>query len=623
MEIDVSPRPIPENGQTAPGSRQRVLAASRNLPRQPVLPPLDQRLPLAPLVMRAGMVAPVQDLPALAIGQAGGTLQLVHQRDAEHPVLGHMLNENFLEAPDLETGAFYGNIVESFLAHPDNTHFRLKLRPGLKWSDGTPVTTADVHFTYQEVWHNNLLNFMGMPTQFHAGGVTTGTPMRLEIEDDYVFYLAFDVPYGHFLGTLANRQGHGYADLLKPAHYLKDFHPAYTTAQSLQQALQAHKLKYEWQLFEAVDCYPAEALLPACRDFPVLWPWMHVAADSAPVRLQRNPYYFKVDTAGNQLPYIEAITSVRMPDVPWQQPSATWNFDLALAADGLRHWPAFQQVRDQGLQTIQIMDAQTDPVAFYLNFTYAHETWRTVVSRLEFRQALQQAIDRETILQQVYHGFGTRPPLMSQPFEPEAAGHLLDAAGLAAWDADGWRLAPDGTLFVLPIAYSSAVPEFQQVAEQIAAYLWEVGVRTHLLPTDPMLLDIQLQHNQVQASLGRFAQPAWQSGTGTDYMPNRHWGRQWRLWHDTHGRQGEVPPAPVQRLFALHEARVQARPASAREAELLAEIRRIHQEQLYIFNLAEQVGHVITRNPTLRNMPVTGAALVAVRGSELFYYAGP
>ncbi len=580
-------------------------------------------MPLVPLVLHPGMVAPARDLPTLEIGRQGGVLQLAHQQDAAHPVLDYMLNENFLEAPGLETGDFYGNIVESFQANAGNTHFRLKIRPGLKWSDGTPVTTADVRFAYQEVWHNEQLNFMGMPVSFHAGGVPVGTPMELEVEDDYVFYLSFDAPYGHFLGALAQHQGQGYADLLKPAHYLRDFHPGHITPASLKQKLQAHNLKYEWQLFEAVDCYPAKALQTACRNFPVLWPWSHVAGDGSAVRFERNPYYFKVDAAGNQLPYIDTLSSVRMHHAPWQQVDATWNFDLLMADDGLLHWPAFQRVREQGLQTIQIMEAQTDPVAFYLNFTYADATWRTVVSRLEFRQALQQAIDREAIRQQIYHGFGVHPRFMSQAFDREAAGHLLDAAGLAAWDEHGWRLAPDGTPFVLPIAYSSAMPEFQQVAEQIVAYLWEVGIRTQLVPTDPVLLDVQLQHNQVQASLGRFAQPAWQSGTGTDYIPNRYWGRQWRLWHDTQGRQGEEPSPPVQRLFTLHDARIQARPASAREQALLAEIRQIHQQQLYIFNLAEQVGHVITHNPALRNMPATGLATTALQGSELFYYAAP
>ena len=621
--VDLSPWIPQGNGYGDQGLGNPVLASSRDVPVQPVLPPLDQRLPLVPLVIHADMVAPAHDLPALEIGQPGGTLQMAHTQDLNAHLLGYMLTENFLGAPGPDAGAFYGNIVESFQVEPGNTHFRLKIRPGLKWSDGTPVTTTDVDFTYHRIWHNDLLNFMGMPGQFKAGGVTAGTPMELRIEDDYVFYLVFDVPYGHFLGELGLRQGRGYADLLKPSHFLKDFHPSYTTEENLQQELQNYQLKYEWQLFEAVDCQPAEALQPACRNFPVLWPWVNVSSGSSPVQFARNPYYFKVDTAGNQLPYIDAISSTLIQEVPWQQANANWNFDLLMATDGLLHWPTFQQVQNQGLQAVQIMEATTDPVAFYLNFTYPDESWRTVVARLEFRQALQQAIDRDAILQEIFHGFGARPPHMSQAFDAEEAGNLLTAAGLDTWDEDGWRQGPDGTPFMVPIAYSRAVPEFQQVAEQISAYLWEVGVRTQLRPTDPYLLDVQLQNNQIQASLGRFAQPAWEHGTGFDYMPNRYWGRQWRLWHDTKGEQGIEPPAPVQRLFALHESRIQARPASREELALLAEIRQIHQEQLYVFNLAEQVGHVIAHNPALRNMPTTGPVVTAIRSGEQFFFSSP
>ncbi len=604
-------------------SGKLAMASPQDRVMRPALPPLHQRLPHVPLVMRSDMVASPRNLAALAIGRSGGTLRLAQPAGTPPALLSHMLSENFLAAPDPVTGEFYGNIVESFQANPDNTHFRLQLRAGLKWSDGTPVTTADVDFAYQQVWHNSLLNFMGMPVQLRTGSVPTGTPMTLQIEDDYVFYLSFDGPYGHFLAALANQSGYSYADLLKPAHFLKDFHPAYTTPEKLQQALQVHGLQYEWQLFAAVDCQPVEALEPACRHFPVLWPWHNVTGDNEAVQFVRNPYYFKVDTNGSQLPYIDAISLVPMPAAPWRQPDNAWASDLLMADDGLLHWPAFQNVRDRGLQDVQIMEAATDPVAFYLNFTYADAGWRQVVSRLEFRRALQQAIDRDAIRQQVFHGFGTQPSLMAEEYDPQMAGHLLDAAGLDIWDADGWRLAPDGTPFVLPIAYSNAVPEFQLVAEQIAAYLWTVGVRTYLLPTDPYLLDVQLQNNQIQATLGRFAQPAWQNGPSSDSMPNRYWGRLWRLWYDTDGKQGEEPPAPVQRLFDLHTARIRTRPASAEEGHLLAEIRSIHQEQIYIFNLAEQVGHVIVRNPALRNVPATGPATAAVRGSELFYFASP
>lgn len=612
---------------TGPAVQAAVLASGRMLESPYLravdesLPPLETRLPLRPLVVTTGMEATIQDLPQLRIGHFGGNLQLPFPTQAEFSPLALMLSENLLGAPGMGTRHFYGNIVEDFQIHPDHSHFRFELRHGLRWSDGEPVTTADIQFAYEEVWRNEELNFMGMPSQFRTGGSPYKPPMTLRIQDDYVFYVSFAEEYGSFLDRLGNGGKRGYADLIKPAHHLKSAHPAYASEAELRRQLQTHGLRYRWELFAAVDCDHTKAQQPACRHFPTLWPWRNVSENETALEFERNPYYFKVDAAGHQLPYIDSLTLVPVAEGSPAPPTAP--YDLTATADGLQRWSLLQEAQRQGLMNVHVLHADADPAAFHLNYTHASENWRQVVEQPDFRRALWRAVDRNAIITTVFHGFGAVPDPGEPDYDVSEANRLLDGMGMAARDAEGWRLGPDGAPFSIPIEYPASNPEFSLTATMLAEFWAAAGLKTQLLPASPVVLTVRFHDNQVQASLGHFRQPLWGSGAGTDYIPNHAWGRLWRLWYDTQGRQGEMPPPPVQRLFELHDARIMAHPDSAAEAALLDEIRAIHREHLFVMNMAKNVGYVLTAHPDLRNLPDSGLASSAIKGGELLFFDAP
>ena len=167
---------------------------------------------MVPLVMEAGMTDSPADLPHWELGNHGGQLWLLQPPEAEFDALPFMLSENFLGAPGLGMQGLYGNLAEEYQIHPANTHFRLTLRQGLKWSDGTAVTTDDISFTFEEIWHHDLLNFMGIPQRLRTGGYAQGSPVTLNVHDDYTFYLVFDEPYGSFLSVLGGTGWFSYAE---------------------------------------------------------------------------------------------------------------------------------------------------------------------------------------------------------------------------------------------------------------------------------------------------------------------------------------------------------------------------------------------------------------------------
>ena len=120
-----------------------------------------------------------------------------------------------------------GNVLKDFEVSADHKVFTFHMRQGLKWSDGEPVTTEDVRFVYQDIFLNSALT-QSFPTRYRTGGVPDGAPMQLEVLDDTTFRITFASAYGSFLRQIAIDGWVGYTELIRPTHYLKQFHATYT-----------------------------------------------------------------------------------------------------------------------------------------------------------------------------------------------------------------------------------------------------------------------------------------------------------------------------------------------------------------------------------------------------------
>ena len=407
------------------------------------LPPIEERLPLVPLVMAVGMTDSSAGLPHWKLGNHGGQLWLWQPPEAEFDALPFMLSENFLGAPGLGMQGLYGNLADEYYVHPANTHFRLTLRQGLKWSDGTAVTTDDISFTYDEIWHHELLNFMGIPQRLRAGGDPLGSPVTLNVHDDYTFYLVFPEPYGSFLSVLGGTGWFSYADLLKPAHYLKEFHPDYISTERTKELLQERGLRYEWELLETADCHPHAARAAKCQGFPVLWPWTPQGGTNAELYLQRNAYYHKVDGAGRQLPYIDRINVKDASAASFLSLDQNGLHDLYL----LGHDPTAGATADPDTgheYQVSLLQGHATSVTLFLNRTYADETWRNLVAQSSFRQALLMGVDQESLAELLAPGRKDHFVSPSSGHDPAAAQVLLNELGLNQVDENGWRLARTG-----------------------------------------------------------------------------------------------------------------------------------------------------------------------------------
>jgi peptide/nickel transport system substrate-binding protein len=279
------------------------------------IPPLAQRIPKEPFVVGPGVIVDAKDLDWKP-GKYGGVLRSAHSSANWSPDFFVMNNEGLLEAPGISTEGIRGNVFKDFKVSDDGKTITFFLREGLKWSDGTPVTTEDVRFTYEDMLKNTDL-FKTFPARWKTGASPEGKEPTIKINGLFEFEMAYPEAYGGLLRQFTIEAWVGYTEWLNPAHYLKQFHKKYADPAKLAAALTEAKLKEdEWvTLFNQRRCQNWDVNQPRCIGYPSLYPWTLTSSDNSQLTFERNPYYYKVDVEGQQLPYIDKLVSAQVQDV--------------------------------------------------------------------------------------------------------------------------------------------------------------------------------------------------------------------------------------------------------------------------------------------------------------------
>ena len=112
------------------------------------------------------------------------------------------------------------NLAESFEVSADGHVTTIRLRPGIKWSDGVPLTADDFMFRFNHVWHDPDMSPI-------VARIVQGTEfVKL---DDLTFQYVFPEPSPLFINYFAQFGSH-FAD---PMHFFKDYHPAFRDKEEL------------------------------------------------------------------------------------------------------------------------------------------------------------------------------------------------------------------------------------------------------------------------------------------------------------------------------------------------------------------------------------------------------
>ena len=202
---------VPAGFNEAPALKAKVDAGE--------LPPVDERLPEAPLVVGG------RD----AIGVYGGEVRMIINGMEWFESAYDLNSERFLHYSDIDWRTIVPNVLEGWEFSADGKEWTFKMRKGMKWSDGVPITSEDVRFWWedfclgldQEAWG------WGVPWQMRFGGENA----IVEYPDDFSFKFTFAAPFGNF-GAHMTRWGQNINGLF-PSHFCKQYLPKYADQASI------------------------------------------------------------------------------------------------------------------------------------------------------------------------------------------------------------------------------------------------------------------------------------------------------------------------------------------------------------------------------------------------------
>lgn len=290
------PIAAPTLGQT----QLRSAPALEALAREGKLPPAAQRLPEKPYV----------ETMVDGVGKYGGTMRSALLGGGDQYHLTRTIGNETLVRWLPDWSKVVPSVAESVEASADAKDFTFRLRKGMRWSDGQPFTADDIMFWYEDVFSNAELTPSKNPMY-----VVEGKPVVVTKIDDQTVRFSFASPYGLFLQQMAYGQGH--LPLIYPKHYLRQFHSKYN-AEGIKETLARSASVKDWvSLFNSKIAQSFQPVFWQNLDLPTLHPYVlkEPYADGPRVVAERNPYYWKVDTAGNQLPYIDRWIYAKADDV--------------------------------------------------------------------------------------------------------------------------------------------------------------------------------------------------------------------------------------------------------------------------------------------------------------------
>ena len=589
------------------------------------LPPVEERLPDQPVVFDASWNdVPTEDLD-FQVGTYGGTLRAVRTHPNWDADVWAMLKETLVASPgwmDANPKDLRGNVILDYEISEDGTTFTFTMREGLKWSDGVPVTTEDVRFTYEDVHMNDELQEFGwdiMQQWMRTGNQPDGEPMLVEVIDDYTFQVSFPEPYPGFINSLAVFWG-TYRDFLKPKHHLMNFHPQYTSSDKLKDALAEAGLgDDEWyKLFLQMDHNTWEKTNTTAVDFPSLCPWIISNVTPTVTLWERNPYYFKVDSEGQQLPYIDMVRSEYVTDRETiNLKIVAGELDIVEREAGGPNLPFFKENEERGGYNVTLLQQHFAPVDIYLNMTHADPVWRGLAQDLRFRQALNMAIDRQDIIGKVFYGFASLPEVVPSAYDPARANQLLDEIGLTARDADGNRLGPDGNPLMIPIEWAPESPDFQPVVELLTRDWTELDLDVIPRQLQQDLLHERERSNEIKISLNWDDLEKWWL-FATIWGSLRFATHSWHLWYTSGGESGEQGPDWVYEFF---DQIAEVRSSSYEDAQRLVKgAQQIMYDNILYIPTVQKLRKPLLTSVKLGNVPTSGMVLVGVNSGEQLFF---
>ncbi|MDB5404739.1 MAG: Twin-arginine translocation pathway signal [Rhodopila sp.] len=553
------PAKFPTSFHEAPMLAERVKAGK--------LPPVDQRVPAEPMVWQ----------PLDQIGTYGGTWR----RAFTGP--GDVENANRINASDkcffwsADGSKIVPCIAKAYELSDDGKTYTMHLRKGMKWSDGAAFTADDFVFWFEDVYGNKEIVPTPIPDM-----QPKGKPGRIVKVDETTVRFEFDVPYFLFEEMMAGDTNIGGGQSVRqsqkfsygaysPGHYLKQFLPKYSSVEAVNARAKQEGFENWVQMLHFKKDW---SLNP---ELPTLGPWKTVQPINNPVwLLERNPFYYAVDTAGNQLPYLDKVQLTLGENLEIINLRAmAGDYDEQERHIDLAKLPVLLDNQAKGNYKVHL-DLGFAGADFLLQINQSFKAdpeIRKWLTNADFRRALSLGIDRDQLNETFWLGVGTPGSVVpgeSRPQNPgpewrkkwsvldiKQANQLLDKIGLTKKDAAGFRVRTDnGERLRIQIVAVQAFLPYPKLSEMVADQWQKIGIQADVRELERNLAMTRVRNNDTHIFI-------WNNG-GTEllYLFPRHaipvdpteayMGPLYAQYYASGGAQGDKPDDPnILRIWEL------------------------------------------------------------------------
>ncbi|WP_217573553.1 ABC transporter substrate-binding protein [Mesorhizobium sp. GbtcB19] len=570
------------------------------------LPPVKDRLPKEPLVFKTG------NMPD-GIGVYGDTMRHVIGGRPEGWNYGAGQTQGWggidiglsecltrtaplfqVEAKDTEP---LPNLAKSWDWSSDGHKLTMHLIEGAKWSDGAPFNADDVMFYWDdEVVDPNVSPLNGATPETFGVGTT------LKKVDDYTvewtFKEAFPRQYLYAMAYGTFCPG--------PSHILKPQHPKYS--------------KNTYDQFK--NAFPPEYM-----NMPVMGAWVPVEyRPDDIIVMRRNPYYWKVDEKGNQLPYLNEL----------QYKLSTWADRDVQAVAGSGDFSNLEQPENFVASLKRAADKNAPArlafgprlIGYNLRLNFSANGWgnpdersqavRELNRNEDFRKAVTMALDRKALgdslvkgpFTAIYPGgfssgtsFYDRKSTVYYPFDLAGAKALLAKAGLKDTDGDGIVNFPAGTAggkdVEIVMLVNNDYTTDKSLAEGVVAQMEKLGLRVVLNGLNGTQRDASQYSGRFDWLIRRNDQELTSVVQNTEQLapvgPKTSWNHR-------APESGEVDLMPFEKDLVDIVNKFVSTQDNDQRAELMRKFQKISTENVYNVGLTEYPGALIV-NKRFSNIP--------------------
>ncbi|MEK8128713.1 ABC transporter substrate-binding protein [Paenibacillus filicis] len=573
-----------------------------SLVKNGTLPAVDKRLPEKDDIMIEQTVE--------KIGKYGGDWRLPWSGPDDKWGIG-MITEEAMFRFKPDGSGVEPNVAKGYEVNADSTVYKIFLRKGMKWSDGHVFNADDVIFYWEHMLVKETFG-KALYDCYYSVDPVTGEKARAEVTklDDYTVQVKFKHPSVMFLERMAIDNKWFFA----PAHYYKTILPEFIGEEKALEVAKQYGFKDTKTLGINTGYY---YWLYSQR--PTLRPWVPKNDPNSDRFIsERNPYYFKTDKEGQQLPYIDRIVQTKIQDKSHKLVEALAG-NVEVSSFDFADFTVLKENEKKGnYRVIPWSTPSWSSTGVELNQTTEDPKLRALFQDIRFREALSVAVDRKEVSEIITNGIG-EPAQASVPkglpnfqegwdkqwtaFDRDKSAKLFDEIGLK-WDAaHKYRTFADGSDLSMVI-YQEKIADNEKFIELLRKYYEQVGIKTDVKIVDQgSFFDLKYANKiPVSVKTVNLVNVAYRPDELVPLRVITPWFGHYGLYTSSKGKEGVKPEGDVAELLANWD-KIKAAKTKDEINKWSNEIIKLHQKNQWVIGYTSPTPVLVVAKNNVRNVP--------------------